>query len=225
MFVKISDCDNTKIVVSIVVIILSTTIFPWIINTICSPTYGEWVGFLGNYIGALVSGIISASIAYGVAKFQINAENKRGSTTAITVVQIILEKLVKEYAKAISFEDKCHKEHLDMIEDGYGGNTYTKIADKEWDFIYIINDTDAITQLIKIKDEFNILLKVQSSLNMLRSEKEHVDKLINKENQTQLEITQIVGYAVAKDLVETTFKNVESKLKDIQALQIKLKTL
>lgn len=216
---KISDCGSRKIGV----VILFATIFPWIINRICSPTYGEWVGFLGNYIGALVSGIISALIAYYVAKFQINAESKRGIRTAIAVVQVILNKINIEYGMALNFKKYCVENNFNVPLNGtYKGTAYTNISDKEWEYIYTLNNSKIVTDLIKTKDDFFTLIEVKTILDDLRTEKKAIDKIKKMTKPTDSDLNRARDYYATEDLVKKVFNEIESKIKVVDDIKIEL---
>lgn len=217
---------------------LALIVFPWGINLICAPTYGEWVGFLGNYIGALIGGIMGALVAYFIARQQIEELKKQEIEKkyleqygAVSPLLIGLELIEKGY-HAIVNAKKANENPA--LSEFYG---LIDISGQAWDRIYLLTDINLQNDLLRAKNQYlsDYQSMMMSCIGLLKESNEYKkekETSRQKDNSSTEDSLAIGEENIRQMLIELisgnkriTYHNAENNLGKIANLKTKLNNL
>ena len=210
---------------------------PWVINFSYSPSLEEWFGFLGNYIGALMGGIIGALVAYFIARQQIEelkkqevGKKKLEQYSAVAPLMVGLELIEKGYQAIINLQKITKEPTMDKFRG------LCDISEQAWERIYLLTDINLQDELLRVKNQYMVDYGVMmESCIDLKKEDIAFEKKKNKNKNyaTKEEEDLVNGEANMRKMLimvmihnkKATYDNAEKNLKNVQKLKTKINKL
>jgi len=209
--------NNKWFIISIIIVVVILT--PIILSQIIRIPTGRftigaedsWVGFFGNYSGGVIGGIV----AYLIAKYQLDKQNKKEFIQTYSKelpvyisLRLEFEKIIEHLSELIKILEQYKKKYnLEAItqEMYYGTVKFDGIQWTRWEGMWKISDPILLSELLKFEESFRRTVEVlEFDIDGLKQEIQTLNEKImeNKTLDVELIFSNFIKQQDALKLME-----------------------